>query len=331
MHPLSRYLRIVDGTASPRYLVARSVEVELPSSQGKQWEEHDEAMERARSLINDTNSPVSPSLMDLKASLARPHMNSCSLCPWRCGAARSSGQGRCGVTRPRLASSFLHMGEEAPLIPSYTIFFAGCNLDCAFCQNYDISNMPSRGTEWSEEELSGHLDEAVSSGRDIKNINWVGGDPVPALPYVLEVLCMMDANIAQIWNSNMYLEEESMRLLDGVIDVYLTDLKFGNDDCARRLCGALDYSSVVRQNHMIAASQGEVLVRHLQLPGHLECCTLPLLDWMAENLPGVALNLMDQYRPAYRANEHPELRRGLTRKEYLAALEYARDNGLFLI
>ena len=122
-----------------------------------------------------------------------------------------------------------------------------------------------------------------------------------------------------------------MRLLDGVIDVYLTDLKFGNDDCARRLCGAQDYLSVVRRNHRMAAAQGEVLVRHLQLPGHLECCTLPTIDWLAEELPGVAVNLMDQYRPEHRAREHPELGAPLPREERRRALEHARERGLFLI
>ena len=88
---------------------------------------------------------------------------------------------------------------------------------------------------------------------------------------------------------------------------------------------------MVRRNHIIAAAQGEVLVRHLQLPGHLECCTLPLIDWLAENLPGAAVNLMDQYRPEHRAYEHPELHRPLSREEHMRALEHARDRGLFLI
>ncbi|KQM10859.1 hypothetical protein AOA80_11050 [Methanomassiliicoccales archaeon RumEn M1] len=331
MHPLSRYLRIVGGEARPRYLVARSIMAKVPTSQERRWEEHDRAMERARTVLDVSGPLASPSLMDLKAALARPHMSSCSLCPWRCGAVRRSGRGRCGVSRPRVASAFTHLGEEAPLVPSYTVFFAGCNLDCAFCQNYDLSTMPDRGAELSAEELARSLDAIVRSGRGIRNINWVGGDPVPALPYVLDVLRLMEEGVAQVWNSNMYLEEDSMRLLDGVIDLYLTDLKFGNDECARRLCGAPDYSSVVRRNHLLAADQGELLVRHLQLPGHLECCTLPIIDWLADNLPQAAVNLMDQYRPEHRAREHPELRNLLRKEERQRALEHARGRGLFLL
>lgn len=169
-------------------------------------------------------------------------------------------------------------------------------------------------------------------GREaIRNIKWVGGDPAPALPYVLEVLQWMEEGVSQVWNSNMYLEERSMRLLDGVIDLYLTDLKFGNDACARRLCGAEDYTAVVRRNHLLAAGQGEVLIRHLQLPGHLECCTLPIIDWLAERLPGAAVNLMDQNRPEHRARDHPELRAPLAREDRLAAVRHARSRGLFLL
>lgn len=324
-------MRIVNGAARPRFLTARSVSVEMTSSQEGRWEEHARALERARSILDEpSRSEASPSLIDLKAAMAEPYMRSCSLCPWRCGVDRSSGRpGRCGVARPRVASAFTHLGEEALLVPSYTVFFAGCNLRCAFCQNFDLSTMPDQGAERSAEELSRSLDAAAA--RWIRNINWVGGDPIPALPYVLEVLRHLRVGVAQVWNSNMYLDERAMSLLDGAIDLYLTDLKFGNDACARRLCGAEDYSAVVRRNHLLAAAQGEVLVRHLQLPGHLECCTLPLIDWLADRLPGVAVNLMDQYRPEHRAHEHPELRATLSRQERGRAMEHARERGLFLI
>ena len=330
MHPLSRYLSVVDGTVRPRYMSAKSIKVDM-SSQERRWEEHDSAVKRAYTLINEIGPEVKPSLVDLKAELARPHMRSCSLCPWRCGDARMSGRGRCGVTNPRINSTFIHMGEEAPLVPSYTIFFSGCNLNCAFCQNYDLSTMPDRGVELSSKELVETISDALNSGRLIKNVNWVGGDPIPVLPYVLESLSLMESNIAQIWNSNMYLEEDSMKLLSGVIDVYLTDLKFGNDDCAQRICGVKDYSSIVYRNHKIAMEQGEVIVRHLQLPGHLECCTFPIIDWLAKYLPGAAINLMDQYRPEHRAYEHPELGRSLSSEERREALEYARERDLYLL
>jgi putative pyruvate formate lyase activating enzyme len=122
-----------------------------------------------------------------------------------------------------------------------------------------------------------------------------------------------------------------MSLLDGVVDLYLTDLKYGNDDCARRLSGVRDYTRIVFRNHLLAASQCEVIVRHLMLPGHLECCTLPVLDWLSDHLPGAPVNIMAQYHPEHRAAEFPELKGRLSRSDHRAAVEHARRIGLDVI
>ncbi|NLK25831.1 MAG: radical SAM protein [Euryarchaeota archaeon] len=337
MHSLDRYLRIVAGTARPRFQVARSTPADLPALAGECWKEHERSLEQAKGALDlPARERAEYSLLDLKVALTRRHQTSCTLCPWRCAADREGGQvGHCGVLRPKISSDFVHLGEEAPLVPSYTVFFSGCNLRCVFCQNYEISTRPDRGIVYSPEELAERLDAALRTSRpgrgSIRNINWVGGDPIPALPYILEVLQELEGNIAQIWNSNMYLEEESMRLLDGTMDIYLTDLKFGNDACARRLCGVNNYTAVVLHNHLLAVNQGEVLVRHLQLPGHLECCTIPLIDWLAENIPDVPVNLMAQYRPCHKAWSHRELRAPLSREEHLRAVDHARHKGLSLL
>lgn len=336
-HPLQGYLDIVAGKRPPRFRTARSLHVPFTSHDGReeQWRKHRQATAALRTM-GSHGPPVSPSLLDLKVELARPHMNACRLCPWSCGADRGRGvRGRCGVLEARVSSDFVHLGEEAPLVPSYTIFFAGCNLQCAFCQNYDISTRPDRGDTIPASELGNRLDRVTRSplrglGR-VRNLNWVGGDPTPDLPYVLEVLRSMEASVAQVWNSNMYITEEGMALLDGVMDLYLTDLKFGNDACARRVCGALDYTSIVHANHLLAAEQGEVLVRHLLLPGHLDCCTLPIIEWLADSLPGAAVNLMDQYRPEHKAGEHPELLATVLPEDYRQAVQKARELGLFLL
>ncbi len=164
-----------------------------------------------------------------------------------------------------------------------------------------------------------------------RNVNWVGGEPAPDLAYVLATLLHSNCNIPQVWNSNMYMTEESMRLLDGTMDVFLSDFKFGNDDCAKRLCGVDNYFEVVSRNHLLATKQSEVIVRHLVLPGHLECCTKPILKWLAENLPQADVNVMGQYRPEHRAAEYPELAKGLSRREFEEAFRFAVDLGLSLI
>jgi putative pyruvate formate lyase activating enzyme len=163
-----------------------------------------------------------------------------------------------------------------------------------------------------------------------RNVNWVGGDPTSNLPFILTVLRECSADIPQVWNSNMYLTEESMRLLDGVIDVYLTDFKYGNDKCALRLSNAPEYMRIVTRNHLMAKKNAEMIVRHLVLPGHVECCTLPALTWISENLKDVKVNVMSQYRPEHRAREFPELSGYLTEEDYYRSLKIAERLGLDL-
>jgi len=127
------------------------------------------------------------------------------------------------------------------------------------------------------------------------------------------------------------MSEESMRLLDGAVDVFLSDLKYGNDDCARRYSKVDDYFRVVTRNHKLGAKYADLLVRHLMLPGHLECCTIPALEWLAKNVPDAALNIMDQYRPMHLAFEHPELMARVSHEEHQAAIRRAVELGLYVL
>jgi len=232
------------------------------------------------------------------------------------------------------------MGEEPDLIPSYTIFFAGCTFNCVYCQNWDISTRPDSGAKVETTTLARmierrHTDTAMGSTAIkpevcARNVNWVGGDPTSNLPFILRVLKECGANLPQVWNSNMYLTEDAMRLLDGVIDVYLTDFKYGNDRCALRLSGIKNYMSVVERNHLIARQQCEMIIRHLILPGHLECCTRPILRWISERLSQVKVNVMPQYRPEFKASMFSELRRPIKMSEYREAVELAESLGLDL-
>lgn len=280
-------------------------------------------------------------MLALKAELARRLHAECTICERRCRTRRSDGeQGHCGVLEARIASEFVHMGEEPDLVPSYTVFFAGCTFDCVFCQNWDISTRPRSGVVIPPDELA-HMIEmrsgvAGSNGHaprppgGAKNVNWVGGDPSSNIAYILQTLCECEANIPQVWNSNMYLTEESMALLDGVVDVYLTDFKYGNDACASRLSNAPDYMRIVTRNHLLAKSHAEMIIRHLVLPGHVECCTRPALSWIATNLEDVKVNVMAQYRPEHRAREYPDISRRLRTSEYEEAVKIADGLGLEL-
>jgi putative pyruvate formate lyase activating enzyme len=128
----------------------------------------------------------------------------------------------------------------------------------------------------------------------------------------------------------MYLTQRTMELLDGIVDVYLTDFKYGNNDCAQRLSNIRNYWEVVSRNHKMARTQCEMIIRHLVLPNHFECCTKPILVWISENLEAVRVNVMDQFRPEYNAHEHEELTRRLKPIEFKRAWDLAEDLGLSL-
>ncbi len=299
---LERYQRILEKGLEPYYLKAKKVNVTplFDKTVEELWKLHDTQLEDSI-----------PSL-ELKSELAHRMLDHCELCEWRCGVNRNRGElGVCGVfAEPKVSPVFLHFGEEDVLVPSHTVFFAGCNFNCIYCQNYDISQRPDSGSYVRPEVLSERLNHG--GGR---NVNWVGGDPTPNIAYITEVLRHMTAPLPQIWNSNMYLTEEGMKLSAKLMDVYLTDFKYGNDDCAQRLSGVRDYTEIVKRNHLLAEKTGDIIIRHLVLPGHIDCCTRPLLQWIDNNLDSPYVNIMKQYRPVYRVSECSEIDRHLSSEE----------------
>jgi putative pyruvate formate lyase activating enzyme len=333
--PLARYWSILGGDSEPRYLESKRVMVEadLNIDTGALWQAHDDAVKRA-------SGGAGLSLLDVKIELANRMLKRCSLCERSCGVDRTAGEvGHCGAREARVSSEFIHMGEEPELIPSHTIFLSGCTFDCVFCQNWDISTRPDSGLRIEPKALAEIIDrraDPAGEGRDAfsragaRNVNWVGGDPTSHLVYVLQTLKECNTPVPQVWNSNMYLTESSMKLLDGVVDVYLTDFKYGNDRCALRLSNVHGYMAVTERNHRIARSNAEMIIRHLVLPSHLECCTKPVLRWIADNLNAVKVNVMAQYRPAHKASHHPDISRPLRMSEYEQAISFAEELNLNL-
>lgn len=311
------------------------MDVDLAQDDHHLWQAHD------RSIKGIQKSGSAVSLLDIKIELAKRMLSHCDLCERGCLVDRAKGEeGHCRVLTPRINSDFLHMGEEPDLIPSYTIFFSGCTLECVYCQNWDISTHPESGAEIESTAVAKMIEAKANLdwGRDARpglntsarNVNWVGGDPTPNLPFILETLGHCRANLPQVWNSNMYLSERAMDLLNGVIDLYLTDFKYGNDGCAKRLSNAPDYLRIVRRNHILARESAEMIVRHLVLPGHIDCCTRPVLEWVSSNLRDVKVNVMSQYRPEHRARQSPEISRPLRMEEYKRAIQIAESLGLDL-
>jgi putative pyruvate formate lyase activating enzyme len=326
---LPDYFAIFEGIKKPRYLLSKKLYVNADLNRDTDdalWNLHDTFIKGGVEVYSKS---AENTLLDLKIELAKRLMSKCSFCERRCGANRLAGKkGHCGVIDSKIASEFIHWGEEPELIPSYTIFFSGCTFNCVYCQNWDISQFPDAGTKVNERTVANWIER-----RTCRNTNWVGGDPTPNLLYILKILKHCTANLPQVWNSNMYLTVDSMKLLQNIIDLYLTDFKYGNDSCAKRLSNVRNYWQITCRNHIIANNQCEVIIRHLVLPHHFECCSKPILRWIAENLnlKKVRVNIMAQYRPEYEAYKYEDLKRRLKADEFKKAYQLGEDLGLSLV
>jgi putative pyruvate formate lyase activating enzyme len=269
---------------------------------------------------------ASPSLLDLKVELVDRMLSNCQCCGWRCEVDRKVGEkGFCRLAdTSNYASEFLHMGEEPELVPSHTIFFTGCTFACVYCQNWDISTNPEAGTQIEPRKLAKLIDVRRMHGA--RNENFV--TPTPHAHTVLKIVREISVNTPVVWNSNMYHSPEIAEILEGVVDVYLGDFKYGNNVCARKYSKIRNYLEIVQPNFEFAYKTAEILLRHLVLPSHLECCTRPIAEWVEKNIPQIRFNLMFQYRPCYRAMEYPEIGRQLTPEEEAKAIYIVRKAGI---
>jgi putative pyruvate formate lyase activating enzyme len=278
---------------------------------------------------------------------ARQRLVSCDLCGRACRINRLEGEtGTCrSGMMARVASFGPHHGEEAPISGqrgSGTVFFSGCNLRCIFCQNHEISQ-GGGGHACSAGELAGIMLELQHMG--CHNINLVS--PTHVLAAILEALPLAvesGLKIPLVYNTGGYDSLEALRLLDGIIDIYMPDLKYGNAETALKYSGIKDYpgisqSAILEMHRQVGDLQLDgfgvarrgVLVRHLVLPGGLGG-TAEVVRFLAEKVSrNTFVNLMDQYRPEWMAVEFPAINRRITREEFDQALELAREAGLALM
>ena len=266
----------------------------------------------------------------------------CSICPRRCGAQRDemAGNGYCRQgTLPRIARAGLHFWEE-PCISgekgSGAVFFSGCTLDCVYCQNDSISH-GGVGQAVSEERLGEIFRELIAQGA--QNINLVS--PTPFVPAIKRVLEREKFQVPVVYNCSGYETVETVRALDGLVDIYLPDLKYISPALSGRYSGAEDYFEAAsragldmcRQTGLpVYDEEGRMLsgtlVRHLILPSHAEE-SKAVLHWCGENLPeGTPVSVMAQYLPCGRAAEFPELNRRIAKSEYNAVLDELFSLGL---
>jgi len=316
---LKNYYTILEENGVAKFIQCKNIEVNFDESDNLSilWEKHKKAIKKWK--INETRP--AQSLLDLKIELAKRIFQNCCFCERKCGVDRNKKIGNCGVDQPGIASEFLHFGEEKDLVPSYTIFFYGCTFHCVFCQNWDISQQKC-GIYIEPSKISRMIKIRYKQGA--KNLNWVGGDPTPNLLFILQTLKECETNIPQIWNSNMYCSNETMDLIKGVIDLYLTDFKYGNNVCAKRLSQVDNYLNIIKRNHKLAYDTSEMIIRHLVMPNHVECCSKPIIKWISEHLPNSLVNIMGQYRPEYQAKKFSDISNNISKDEIIQVNNYAK-------
>jgi len=279
-----------------------------------------------------------------RVSEAYRRLASCDLCPHDCGVNRIKGErGICGAgLRPKIASANVHRGEEPPISGtqgSGTIFLSGCSLKCMFCQNFPISQL-GNGEDIATGELATRMLRLQRQG--VHNINFV--TPTHYLPQILAALWLAiprGFSLPVVWNSSGYEKVDALRLLDGVVHVYLPDMKYADEPCAVEFSAAPGYrdcnrsavGEMLRQvGHLQldenGIAQSGLIVRHLVLPGGT-AGSRDTLAWIAEHLgTETHIALMNQYFPAHRAVSSGALGRKIDDAEYDAAVAALEEFGL---
>lgn len=287
---------------------------------------------------------LSPATLEEKTRAAGAILKHCTLCPRQCMVDRTAGKrGFCRTGDTPFVSSWgPHFGEEGPLVGRYgsgTIFFGNCNLGCLFCQNYTISHL-GEGSEMAPDRLAEVMLELQSLG--CHNINLV--TPTHQMPMILRSLSIVAGRglaLPIVYNCGGYESLEAVKLLDGVVDIYMPDFKYADPEMAFRYSKARDYPSVakavIKEMHrqvgdLVIDESGlalrGLLLRHLVLPEGI-AGTREVVRFVAEELSkNTYVNIMDQYHPCHKAFEHPPLDRRITAKEFDEAVKLALDAGL---
>jgi len=337
---LSRYFDVMQNDKPAKFLIAKKIPADFDEDDSLRdlWDLHEELLEEFTDVqqqidtrmkrLDEMETPEK-SFLDLKEAIATRILESCHFCTRRCGVNRLMGElGQCKCGSQIIVSSiFEHLGEEPELVPSGTIFTMGCTIRCLHCQNWTISQWFEKGEIYSPRRLALAVEQLRKNG--CRNVNLVGGEPTPWLQQWLQTFSHVNVNVPVVWNSNSYYSEETAKLLAGFADVYLLDFKYGNNRCAEKISNAPNYWEACTRNHLYGKRYGELIIRVLVLPEHLECCTKIILNWISNNLgSNTRTNVMFQYRPEWRAHEVPELRRRLNSAEMKRAIELAKEAGL---
>ena len=220
-------------------------------------------------------------------------------------------------------SAQVEVSDELELIPTFAVALSGCDLRCDFCITGGPSWNPRAGDGFDARAMAARANHALEKGA--RTVMVLGGEPTIHLPAVLEFVAELPDDAKLVWKTNAHGSAQARELLDGLFDVCLSDFKFGNDYCAQRLAKVSDYVRVVQENLIWAHGHSELIVRHLLMPGHVDCCWRPVAEWLAVELPGVKVNLRSGFWPAWHAARHHELSSPISRAETECARAVAQE------
>lgn len=268
------------------------------------WGIHNAAMEERIPLVGEGEV----SALDMKVELANRILRACSLCGWNCGVDRVKQVGRCGAGPDAFYNGlFVHICEEEVINPAWNIKLEFCPMECVFCQ--------------SPENLL-HERDSVAFGKDLwpriagnelaKSIEFVGGEPMVSTKKILEFLTSAPGSFSLpvVMNCSAFVSQTAVRLMEGVVDVWMPDLKFGSSECAKHLSGAEHYwETAATSISMMCGQNSRTIVRLLVLPNHTQCCSKKVLDWLSQYKSRVWISIMDQYLPLNQAHRFSDINR----------------------
>ena len=290
----------------------------------KLWDIHDSGVENL--LRHESYKETDVSLLDIKIELAKRALKKCRLCGRECEVNRRSGEkGICGVgVDSSVGEYFIHIAEEAPVNPSININLQGCGLRCRFCQRSELIDPDGKGIA-----LDSELWRSLSI-EHAKSISFVGGNPDESLYAGFRFLASApeEVNNPIVWNSNGYASRIVYKLLHGIVDAYIPDMKFFNKKCGENLAGASNYFFMFRRGIAEMVKQNvPIFVRLLLIPEHTRCCHIPLINYLSKYNQQVKLNILGQYYPDYMITGKDPL---LNRRPTLQEIEYARNHAMKL-
>lgn len=328
------------GFSIPRFIKARSIGCGHSLKEIKEmsltrlWAVHNNCLEVFNSGIGQLPKYNEASLLHLKIELVWRILSNCTFCAHRCGVDRTSGQmGLCKLgTGAKVAEYFVHIGEENIINPSLILNLIGCGLRCVYCQQGSLLDPAQVDGEPLEEFLWEKFDTDKA-----RSISFAGGNPDESIFSILRFLISApkDWDLPVVWNCHGYTTPEVLAILEGLVDVWLPDYKYGNKLCGQNLSGVNHYPDVAQEAVKAMLDQSiPVIVRILLLPGHSKCCHLPVLESLADmpHKNNILISIRDQYCPDWFINcKNRTLNRRVTEKESSTIIARAKALGFTLI